>query len=172
MTGSGPWDNCPEVTQWQSWVDLRSTCSSVSGASALLRAVFQALSAPLLSAAPPWRRALSGCPGAGHLPSPTPSGSSSEVKGSGPSPEPRRLSSYISRYKQAGRSRAGSPRGAGGGAPPAPRESVSFTPSSLHQPFLQLHVITEWVLTEWAGAVAGRLGSGAPSQHLKPRGTP
>lgn len=75
--------------------------------------LFPPLCPPWGPAALPRRRALSLSAWAGHLPSHPSSGSSSEVKVSRLSPEPRRPRDYISRYKQAGRSRAGSPWGRG-----------------------------------------------------------
>lgn len=89
-----------------------------------------------------------------------------------PIPEPRRPSDYISRYKQGGSSRAGSPTGL---EVELPLPHASLFPSLLPAciSLLKLHVITEWVITEWAGAgMWGRVGSGAPGPHLEPRGKP
>lgn len=110
----------------QAGVDPGHAYSSVF---ALLHAIFHALSSLLPSlgpGAPSWRRTLLLCTWL-HLPSYPSSGSSLEAWVNRQSPEPRRPSDYISRCKQAGRSRARHPMG--------PHSSLSLPPSSLHQPF-------------------------------------
>lgn len=85
------------------------------------------------------------------------------------SPEPRRPFDYISRCKQAGRGRATGPPspGAGGGAPFAPLKSVSFPPSSLHQPF----AASSGPGSSWEAGALWQWGV-APGWHLEPRGNP
>jgi hypothetical protein len=84
-------------------------------------------------------------------------------------PEPRRPCNYISRCKQAGGSRDSVSLGAGDRASSAPRESVSFPPSSLHQPFAAL---CHHRVGPGAGpAAAGRLewGWGNEASSLEPK---
>lgn len=74
--------------------------------------------------------------------------------GSRPSPEPRRPGDYISRCKQAGRSRDGCPSGL---------EMVLHPPhaSLFHSLLLAcISLLQLCVITEWAKAAAGRLGQG------------